>query len=1176
MEFVENKGQWHTNAKFRADFATGAVFLEDEGFTVMLHNEQDVQALSAILHGKEETINRQPLPEKFVFHSFAYKVKLLGATANSKQIAGKQLAASNNYFIGGDQANWASDCKIFQAVTYENIYPNIDLRYYSSSGHLKYDFIVRPGGNPNAIALRYDGPELSIKDRELQIKTPVGTVRELYPYTYQSAGGRTAEISCKYILKDNVVTFQVKNYNFKETLVIDPSVIFSTFSGSSAQNWGYTATPGPDGSLYGGGIVFGGGYPVTSGAFDQTYNNGEPEGAYNGYDIGITKFSAGSGSRVFSTYIGGSGNEQPHSLVCDAQGNLYIAGRTSSVNFPLKRGQADITGSRGGSDIFAVKLNTTGSVLLGSMVIGGSENDGINIRAKYVGTRGAESLRRNYGDDARSEIILDPAGNVFVASCTQSSNFPVVGSSIQTRFGGGLQDGVILKFNAALTSVLFSTYFGGNDNDACFVAGVNPSDGNLYIGGATASSTGLPGDKTGVVNPTYQGGIADGFVTILRNDGSAVIKTSYFGTGGIDLVYGLKFDRKGFPYIMGTSTGSWTVLNAAYSNPGAKQFISKLRPDLTGFIYSTVFGTAAAQPNISPIAFLVDRCENVYVSGWGGGINVFQDYSNGTTANLPIKDPLRGVPAPDGKDFYFFVLEKNAGSQLFGSHFGKSGGSESVGEHVDGGTSRFDENGVIYQAICAECQGSGAFPVTAGAYSCANTGGYNLAVIKIEMNFAGVGSNVQSSVGGIKNDTTICVGGRVDFTDSLMKGKKYYWDFADNPNRYDTTTVPSSFHVFNTAGNFRVMLISEDSTTCNIRDTSYITIRVGTIRATAGFQWRKLDPCESLTVQFTNTSTSLSNNFNPQTFTWDFGDGSAPLVTDFPGNPVHIYQAPGNYTVILTINDSYFCNSPVSDTQLVRLNSRVQAAFSTAAVGCAPYTASFTNNSLAGTDFKWEYGDGQFSTNASAVHTHLYTQPGTYNVRLIATDLSTCNKIDTSDWFSIRVSPKPRALATWAPNPPQVNTPTNFTNQSTGAIRYLWNFGDGESSTQINPSHQYNETKTFDAELIAYNADGCTDTFALRPQALIEPLLDVPNAFTPGKFGVNAFIDVRGFGIVKMDWKIYNRWGQMIYHSTDRKRGWDGTYKGKLQPMDVYTYTLDAEFSDGVKLRKTGDITLLR
>src|SRR5690606_14708635 len=131
-------------------------------------------------------------------------------------------------------------------------------------------------------------------------------------------------------------------------------------------------------------------------------------------------------------------------------------------------------------------------------------------------------------------------------------------------------------------------------------------------------------------------------------------------------------------------------------------------------------------------------------------------------------------------------------------------------------------------------------------------------------------------------------------------------------------------------------------------------------------------------------------------------------------------------------------------------------------------------------------------------------------------------------------------------------------------------------SAEVAPEHQYNATGTYCVMLVAYNAAGCADTTYTNVQVIIHPLLDVPNAFTPEQFGQNSVVYVRGFGIGRMTWNIYNRFGQLVFTSTSPKVGWDGTFKGKLQPMDVYAYTLDVEFTDGQTLRRTGDITLLR
>jgi gliding motility-associated-like protein len=273
------------------------------------------------------------------------------------------------------------------------------------------------------------------------------------------------------------------------------------------------------------------------------------------------------------------------------------------------------------------------------------------------------------------------------------------------------------------------------------------------------------------------------------------------------------------------------------------------------------------------------------------------------------------------------------------------------------------------------------------------------------------------------------------------------------------------------------------------------------------------------------------------------------------------------------VDDSAFCNSPDSVKKTVRLAVNVQASFETPDKGCVPYTTHFNNTSLGGLEFSWDFGDGTTSKEVNPDHT--YSSTGTYVAKLTATDTTTCNRSDTYS-FSITVFAIPTAGFSVSPNPTQENKPANFANFSTGAVSYSWDFGDGQSSIENDPVHQYNATGTYRACVAAISVAGCSDTFCLDVQAIVIPLLDVPNAFTPGKFGVNSVVKVVGFGIGKMEWKIYNRWGQRVFSSTSQASGWDGTFRGKLQPMDVYTYTLDVEFSDGKKARKTGDISLLR
>lgn len=255
----------------------------------------------------------------------------------------------------------------------------------------------------------------------------------------------------------------------------------------------------------------------------------------------------------------------------------------------------------------------------------------------------------------------------------------------------------------------------------------------------------------------------------------------------------------------------------------------------------------------------------------------------------------------------------------------------------------------------------------------------------------------------------------------------------------------------------------------------------------------------------------------------------------------------------------------------------VDAKFNTPPTGCAPYDAVFNNVSQGGQQFFWDFGDGTTSTQSSPTHT--YTVPGTYIVKLIAIDSSTCNIIDSTS-FTITVYSLPVAGFSSAPQPPVVNTPIVFTNlSSTDAVRFKWIFGDGDSlitTSRAPVSHEYNATKTYDACLVAYNINDCEDRTCTQVSTLIEPALDVPNAFTPLSGDVNSLIFVRGFGIAKMKFIIWSRWGEKVFETNSKKIGWNGQYKGKLLPMDVYAYTLEVEFSDGTKGAKKGDITLIR
>jgi gliding motility-associated-like protein len=904
------------------------------------------------------------------------------------------------------------------------------------------------------------------------------------------------------------------------------------------------------------------------GAFEETFRGGIK-------DIGIFKFSSNGRSKLYATYIGGSANEYPHSLICDPQGNLVVMGRSYSSDYP-----GTVEGAGGNGDIVVTKLNADGSDMIGSLRIGGNLQDGVNVAdLQEKASQSMNSTLRFYGDDSRSEVQLDAAGNIYVAAQTRSTSFPKTAGRFQPGPAGG-QDGVVLKINPTCTALQWASYLGGPTDDGAFVISIQPSTNIIYVGGAT-TSTNFPGNKSGSYQTSYQGGQSDGFVAQISNDGTTLLKFSYFGTPSFDAVYGIQFDRNNIPYIMGTTEGNWPVMNAAWSVPNSKQFVSKLKPDLSGFIYSTVFGSGSSRPNISPVAFLVDRCENVYISGWGGWISPGggDSYSMAGVVGMPTT-PDAFKSRTDNRDMYFIVIRKDASSLLYGTFFGQSGGE---GEHVDGGTSRYDAQGVIYQAICANCYGSRPapitvpFPITPGAVGPVNGTGdqdCNLAAVKMAFNFAGVNSGPKAYIGGVE-DTIGCIPFEVNFRDTIRNGRSYRWNFGDGSPEIESDAYEAT-HTYTQIGTYRIRLISIDSTTCNIADTAYVTIHARDDQARLAFDVTKLDPCEALNYSFTNLSTAPPGKpFSSNAFIWDFGDGTRSPVTGM-GTITHAYANPGSYDVRLVLTDTGYCNSPDSSVRTLNVSALVDARIQADSMGCAPYEAQFNSASLGGEDFFWDFGDGGTSTDMNPVH--LYPNTGSYTIKLVVIDSNTCNIIDSTT-FPLTVFAKPTAEFNTSPVPPVSNTPTTFYNLSSGGVRYKWLFGDGDSTiktTMDTVMHQYNTTGTLDACLIVFNQSGCTDTVCHPVSAVISPLLDVPNAFTPGRFGQNSVITVRGFGIGRMTWRIYNRWGQVVYESNNRKAGWDGTYKGQPLPMDVYAYTLDVEFTDGTRIRKSGDITLIR
>ncbi len=1184
VEFIRNDGQWSGPFNYKALAGNAEVFLGPDAFTYRLWHPANKERVDASHHaGVKET--------KLEFH--VYRMSFIDANKNAPITATKEQSWYYNYFLGNDPARWKGGIHPALALDYADVYPGVNLHVASEGGMLKYEWIVAEGRGAEAIRIKIDGADgLSIKGGRLIIRTSVGDVQEMKPvaYQYHPQEGRK-EVACRYRLSGAVLSYDFPDgWDNSLPLIIDPTVVFCTLTGATADNWGYTATYDGSGNFYAGGVAFGvtsaggatpGSFPTTTGAFQTTYAGGFDDANYQtsdvhgiGFasDIAIMKLNASGTSRIWATYIGGSvDNEQPHSMMVDGSDNLVIAGVTYSTNYPVTSGCYDNT-YNGSGDIVVTKLNSTATSLIGSTYVGGSAADGVNFN-------GSEpifgNLKYNYGDNARSEVILDRSANVYVTASTRSSNFPVTSNAYQSTIGGA-QDAIIMKLNPSLTGITYSTFFGGSSDDAGYVLALDTAQTHLYVAGGTMSSN-FP-STGGAWKNSYQGNI-DGYIARFQNSGSYPLqKTTFMGTAGYDQVYGVQVDLENSVYAMGqTLGGTFPVTAGVYSNPNSSQFVIKMDSMLTTDVFSTVFGSGSSTTtNISPVAFLVDTCQNIYISGWGGNLDFTPPSGNiassvGTTTGMPVTPSLISAPlksTTDGFDFYFIALSKNAVNLLYAAFLGRTSTVAGLGEHVDGGTSRFDRQGIVYQGICANCGGTGtpAFPTTTGSWATTlGSQNCNEAALKIAFQLS-----VPDAIANASPKARGCPPLTVQFQNGSINATSYSWDFRDG-SPLDTATTPK--HIFINPGTYNVRLVVYNPLACKTRDTAFLTIVVDSNRVKSDFRYTVLDSCGPYRASFVNTSqySSQAGAIARTTFLWIFGDG-----TTYNGTtpPVHVFPTAGSYTVMLVMRDSLACNYPDTARKIVNMGGTlVKALFVSPDSVCLRTPLQFTDMSANATGITWSFGDGQTSTAAQPTHT--YATPGTYIISLLAVNPNSCNKRDSLK-KSIRIRKLPTADFSYAPIIPVANTPIKFTNRSQNADLYNWTFGDGSGSTDVDPNHLYRKTGEFRVCLIARTLEGCADSICKTVEADVHTAIDVPTAFTPNGDGSNDIFFVRGGAVETMNVKVYNRWGEMVFESNSLEQGWDGIYKGKPQEMDAYAYVLHATFIDGSATQKQGNVTLIR
>ncbi|MBK9285995.1 MAG: gliding motility-associated C-terminal domain-containing protein [Sphingobacteriaceae bacterium] len=1095
IRFTENLGQWEPNILAKARLGGGALFIEKNCLTFNFFDREKFRSLHGLPYDKNN-------PGKYGFNYHAYKIHFNHCNLNPEFIKEKKETYYENYFIGKDQSKWKGNVGCYNTVWLKNIYPGIDYEMDVKEAGIKYNFHVKAGADVNKIQMRYEGVEkINIRNGVLVIGLDFKDVIENKPFAFQNINGELKPVKCNFRLDGRVVSFDFPDgYNENEDLIIDPILVFSAQAGATADNFGMTATFDDLGNLYSGGTVFDVGYPFVLGI--TNIFNGPP--AYGNTDIFITKYNSIGNSLIYSTYLGGNRTEVVSSLIVDNNNNLCLYGATGSANFPVTAGCAYPAFAGGtnigfisngsvfydGTDIYIAKLNANGNSLLGCTYYGGSGNDGVNYQPTTYTTSFAllpapgtattntsdyNTLVSNYGDTYRGEIQVDNSNNIYIVSSTRSSNLPMV-NAIDGSLGG-VQDAVVAKFNSNLTSLIYSTYLGGSLMECGNGMFVRPNE-EVYVTGGTTSAD-FPGTAGGEA-AAFQGGVCDGFLTKINPAGNAILQSTYIGTSSYDNSFFVSCNVAGDPHVFGQSLGNMPIVGAPiYSVALTHQFITKYNQTLTSKIFSTVFGSNTSNFDISPSAFAVDECDgSIYLSGWGGNI-----LTQVPIGGMPLLNPTQGTTT--GFDFYLMALGPNANSLVYGSYYGGA----SSQEHVDGGTSRFDRRGVIYQSVCAGCGGNQDFPHTPFTWPCPNqqncpnpnpSPNCNNGVFKLDFE--------QNTVATINQNTvTGCVPLVVTFT-NVTPGTGFIWHFG---NGQTNSVTPNPTFTYTQPGTYTVSLVVYDVTKCVQKDstTSLVVVIPGPDVAFNA----SLSPCTN-TVTFVNNSTGTLI-VNP--FIWNLGDGSPTQTINAPAP--HVYTTTGTYTITLTTLGANGCSATAVQTvNIFNFNPSVNSA--NLCLG-----SSINLLASGGTSYTWSPPENVSNPNVAGPTVNP-TVTTIYTIQIENNSQGyVCSKTLTTE---VKVFPKPNASFAYTMNP--CGGGVNFIDGSVANISsWDWTLTVNATSTVQNPYYFYSNGGTHSVILVVTNSDGCKDTMTDVIQVAVPPPLSI-NANSLICLGSSAQLNASG------------------------------------------------------------------
>ena len=660
VSFEENRGQMDPSVRYLSRSGGVMTFLTSDSAWFYLSSARGDRnakgkerrprdSMAGALAGRSPRTTARAISEKNEKQSLV-RMDFEGANLGSVPQGERSLEGKVNYLKGSDPTGWITDVPTYGAVRYEGLYPGIDLVYYGNEqGQMEYDFEVAPEANFEQISLRFSGAEnvaVEPVSGDLIIKTEAGELRHHQPIAFQFAEGGKRSVSANYeATADGAVKFRVGAHDSSIPLIIDPIVGYSTYLGGSGDvDFANSVAVDAAGNAYLAGSTNSANFPTLN-PFDGTFGGDQLK-----YDAFVTKMNAAGTAMIYSTYLGGSNDDNGVGLAVDGSGQAHVAGFTDSNNFPTALPfQAALNGTA--YDGFLSKLNSSGSGLVYSTYLGGSQND------------------------SALGVAIGSSGSAVITGETASSNFPTV-APYQPIFGGGASDAFVANFNSSGNGLVFSTYLGGSADDLALGVAVNAS--GVHLAGATTSPN-FP--VFNAIQPTFGGsGFFDGFVTKMNSSGSGLVYSTYLGGNDYDGARDIGLDVNGNAGVTGvTASSNFPTLSAFQSTRSGTSddvFVTRIS-SAGGLIYSTYLGGTGMDQGA---AIAVDATGAAYVTG------------STRSTNFPIVDALRTTLS--GESDAFVTKVNPAGSSVeFSTYYGGSSFDDGIAIAVDSGQNAYVAGG---------------------------------------------------------------------------------------------------------------------------------------------------------------------------------------------------------------------------------------------------------------------------------------------------------------------------------------------------------------------------------------------------------------------------------------------------------------------------------------------------